>query len=83
MSTGTIATQPSSSIDITTSCRNALPVWSILASTFKQFCNPELISSENLPFSSMRTCLIAIDDTSKARRLYTDVTIDFSTPLEK
>ena len=39
VSTGTIATQPSSSIDMTTSWINDLPVWSILASTDKHLSN--------------------------------------------
>ena len=81
MSTGTIATQPSSIIDITISCMKARPVWSMLASKLKQLSNPELITSSNLSSSLVLTCLILILAASRAIRLNIDTTIVRSLPI--
>ena len=81
VSTGTIATLPSSNMEITTSWIKERAVWSILASKVRQLFNPSSMTDRKRPFSSSLICWKLRAATSRAIRLYTDVTIERSLPL--
>ena len=52
----------------------------VIAYMIRQSFKPDLMSSMYLPFLSIRQCLMAIEATSIAIRLYTEVTVDRSLP---